>query len=203
MACLVLTLAGVVASGDTIIKFDSQEQSGNGVNFLASHTEGGFTIVSSNPSSIAFGSPQQSSTLYHGSAALYNTENDLTLLTKDDAQTFSFKGISLSDLTPFPLPLTVVFTGTKSDDSTISRTVFVTGASFSAFTFSGFDDLKSLSFTNGLLNGVDLVGVEFDNIDLEVPAVIETPLPSASIAATVLLGAVALVRFAHRGRTAA
>lgn len=162
IAGLLLSLASMSAANATTITFDSLEQSGTGHQFPgATYTEQGFLLDSHGE----FVSAQQQTTdWYAGSASLFNNGPEATTtLTKVGGGTFALNGISLAPVSSFHGPnATVSFTGNVNGGGTVFQS-FVVGSAlaFSNFSFSGFNNLDSVSWVQASPYH------QFDNIVLD------------------------------------
>lgn len=161
IAGLLLSLAGMSAANATTVTFDSLEQSGTGYQFMGTYTEQGF-LLNSNGS---FGSAQQQNTgWYAGSASLFNNGGEATTtLTKVGGGTFALNEISLARVsTSWGPGATVSFTGNVNGGGTVFQS-FVVGSAlaFSNFSFTGFNNLNSVSWIQAAPYH------QFDNIVLD------------------------------------
>jgi hypothetical protein len=170
-----LPVAGKTSFTEVVIDFEDLASPGTAFVFLGTYSADGFTLV--NPSytgpdvTDAFGSPESGNTAYYqGSAALINNhEYTATALTKDGGGAFNVESIDLAELTPTSDTTAVTFTGTRADGSTVSATFTTDGLEgFETFTFDGFTDLVSLSWSQ------DYPYHQFDNIVLTF-AVVDPP----------------------------
>jgi hypothetical protein len=171
-------LAPFQAAQAVIIDFESLEQNNGTINSVGfSYTEDGFTLDNlSLPFPFSVFGTQGSS--FPGSTALFNnTINGITRLTQNAGGLFDINSIQLTSLNGDE-SVTVNFTGTKADSSTVTQS-FTTDSILSTLETFTFDS----SFT-------DLVSVEwlqispfhqFDNINV-TPSNGETvPEPSAML----------------------
>jgi len=161
----------LAATQNIVIDFEALASGGSSATFVASYSEDGFTVVDPDYSgNDAFGAPQSGTTWFYvgPSTALVNNmaigSNGITTLTKDDGGTFDASSIDLGEVDPVnPAPVEVPFTGTRADGSTVTATFTTDGAAgFETFSFDGFTDLVSLSWTQ------QAPFHQFDNIALAV-----------------------------------
>jgi PEP-CTERM motif len=171
-------LAPFQAAQAVIIDFESLEQNNDLVNDVGfSYTEDGFTLddLSLEFPFAVFGTQE---TRFPGSTALFNNTIDgITRLTQNSGGLFDINSIQLTSLNG-DTSVTVNFTGTKADSSTVTQS-FTTDAILSTletFTFnSSFTDLVSVEW----LQIEDFH--QFDNINV-TPSNGETvPEPSAML----------------------
>jgi hypothetical protein len=103
--------------------------------------------------------------------------DSITTMTKVGGQAFDLNSI---DLAPYDTiqsgPISVTFNGTKSDNSTVAQTFYFNNTPGSTpvlqtFVFSGFNNLVSLSFTQGNSPALSQA-YQFNNIN-----VTESPVP--------------------------
>ena len=168
-------LAPSQAAQAVIIDFQSLEQNNSGFNNVGfTYTEDGFTLDNlSTPSPFAFFGTQASR--YPGSTALFNnTINGITRLTQNGGGLFDLNSIQLTSLVGND-SVTVNFTGTKADSSTVSQT-FTTDAILST--------LETFTFNSSFTNLVSVQWIQaspfhqFDNINV-TPSATPVPEPSA------------------------
>ena len=131
------------------------------------YSEGGFTLVTTgvNPG-FGFARYGTDSDRFPGSTALLNNTVDRdTLLTRDGGGSFSIAAISLATTNALVSgSFDVLFTGTKSDNSTVDQTFSIDNTTYALETFlfsSAFTDLVSLRWTQGSPSH------QFDNIVLD------------------------------------
>jgi hypothetical protein len=153
-----------------IIDFQSLEQNNSVVNYAGfTYTEDGFTLDSLSTSEpFAFFGTQESR--YPGSTALFNNEIDgITRLTQNGGGLFDLNSIQLTSLNGDD-SVTVNFTGTKADSSTVTQ-AFTTDAILST--------LETFTFNSSFTNLVSVEWIQafpfhqFDNINV-------TPVPEPS-----------------------
>ncbi|GCE59854.1 PEP-CTERM sorting domain-containing protein [Microcystis aeruginosa] len=168
-------LAPFQAAQAVIIDFQSLEQNNSGFNDVGfTYTEDGFTLDNlSTPSPFAFVGTQAS--LYPGSTALFNnTINGITRLTQNGGGLFDLNSIQLTSLVGND-SVTINFTGTKADSSTVSQ-AFTTDAILST--------LETFTFNSSFTNLVSVQWIQaspfhqFDNINV-TPSATPVPEPSA------------------------
>ncbi|MDB9392224.1 hypothetical protein PN432_15120 [Microcystis aeruginosa CS-579] len=114
-------LAPFQAAQAVIIDFQSLEQNNSGVNNVGfTYTEDGFTLDNLSTSfPFAFFGTQEFR--YPGSTALFNrTAGGITRLTQNGGGLFDLNSIQLTSLNG-SYSVTVNFTGTKADSSTVSQ----------------------------------------------------------------------------------
>ncbi|CCI21096.1 conserved exported hypothetical protein [Microcystis aeruginosa PCC 9809] len=168
-------LAPFQAAQAVIIDFQSLEQNNSGFNNVGfTYTEDGFTLDNlSTPHPFAFFGTQASR--YPGSTALFNnTVGGITRLTQNGGGLFDLNSIQLTSLVGNN-SVTINFTGTKADSSTVSQT-FTTDAILST--------LETFTFNSSFTNLVSVQWIQaspfhqFDNINV-TPSATPVPEPSA------------------------
>ncbi|MCA2723050.1 MAG: PEP-CTERM sorting domain-containing protein [Microcystis sp. M048S1] len=167
-------LAPFQAAQAVIIDFQSLEQNNSGVNNVGfTYTEDGFTLDNLSIASFAFFGTQASR--YPGSTALFNnTVGGITRLTQNGGGLFDLNSIQLTSANGDD-SVTVNFTGTKADSSTVSQ-AFTTDAILST--------LETFTFNSSFTNLVSVQWIQaspfhqFDNINV-TPSATPVPEPSA------------------------
>ncbi len=163
-------LAPFQAAQAVIIDFQSLEQNNSNVNDAGfTYTEDGFTLDNLSTSfPFAFFGTQESR--YPGSTALFNdTVDGITRLTQNGGGLFDLNSIQLTSLLG-DYSVTVNFTGTKADSSTVTQ-AFTTDAILST--------LETFTFNSSFTNLVSVQWIQafpfhqFDNINV-------TPVPEPS-----------------------
>jgi hypothetical protein len=163
-------LAPFQAAQAVIIDFQSLEQNNSNLNGAGfTYTEDGFTLDNlSTFFPFAFFGTQESR--YPGSTALFNdTVDGITRLTQNGEGLFDLNSIQLTSLNGDD-SVTVNFTGTKADSSTVSQ-AFTTDAILST--------LETFTFNSSFTNLVSVQWIQadpfhqFDNINV-------TPVPEPS-----------------------
>lgn len=182
--------------GATVLDFESLYPYGG--NMTAFYQEDGYTLTNDaaavfNNQGItdaSFGWWSINDTNYAGSLGLYTNYWPLTVtLTKDDNNPFDMYSIDLSRmglLAQYGAPgiRSVIFTGTKSDNTTVTQTfTYGEAVAFQTFLFnSDFKGLKSLSWAPASqtsdVNGVGVQYYQFDNITM-YPLGAPVPIPAA------------------------
>ncbi|MCZ8050201.1 MAG: PEP-CTERM sorting domain-containing protein [Microcystis aeruginosa K13-05] len=163
------------AAQAVIIDFQSLEQNNQNVNGVGfTYTEDGFTLDNlSTPNPFKFFGTQASR--YPGSTALLNdTVDGITRLTQNGGGLFDLNSIQLTSANGDD-SVTVNFTGTKADSSTVSQ-AFTTDAILST--------LETFTFNSSFTNLVSVEWIQaspfhqFDNINV-TPSATPVPEPSA------------------------
>jgi len=163
------------AAQAVIIDFQSLEQNNSDVNYAGfTYTEDGFTLDNlSTPNPFKFFGTQASR--YPGSTALLNdTVDGITRLTQNGGGLFDLNSIQLTSANGDD-SVTVNFTGTKADSSTVSQ-AFTTDAILST--------LETFTFNSSFTNLVSVEWIQaspfhqFDNINV-TPSATPVPEPSA------------------------
>jgi hypothetical protein len=147
-AVATLIIGGSAQAQNTVIGFDALEESGSFFNVVNTYSEGGYNFDSS------FGwlaSAEQGNFAYAGSAGLGATPLATTKLSRDDGTAFSLNSISLANfVSVLPGSFNVTFTGVKAGGGTVSQNFTVNSShSFNDYTFNGFSNLVSASWTEG------------------------------------------------------
>lgn len=165
-------LAPFQAAQAVIIDFQSLEQNNSVANNVGfTYTEDGFTLGNlSTPFPFAFFGTQEFR--YPGSTALFNrTVGGITRLTQNGGGLFDLNSIQLTSLNG-SYSVTVNFTGTKADSSTVTQS-FTTDAILST--------LETFTFNSSFTNLVSVQWIQaspfhqFDNINVSA-----TPVPEPS-----------------------
>ncbi len=95
LTVVVLALSGVANA--TVIDFDARESAS--LTSSAYYSEDGFTFISSDTGSSAFGSWGSTDSNYTGSAAMFNNfANETTILTADNGSAFDLNSIDLAEV---------------------------------------------------------------------------------------------------------
>lgn len=177
LAAALVLLAGEAGSA-VIVDFEGLLESGTGARLVPTpYQEAGFTFTALGA---GFESWRTGAPGYAGSPSLQNrVPDDTTVLTADGGGFFNLLSIDLSEVfAGSGQSVSVTFTGTKSDTSTVVDTFVLDGThGFENFSFTGFTDLASVSW----VQTVDYH--QFDNVVL-------TPEPAT--AALLVLGLVGL-----------
>lgn len=165
IAAFILTASAMSGANAGTVTFDSLEQAGNGFVSAPSHTEAGMLVSGDNLYSM-----QQDVEYYAGSAGMFsNTAGGRIMLTSVSGNVFSLNAIDLAPVAAFlGFNAVVSFTGNVRGGGTVSQS-FVTGDTtpFSTFTFSGFNNLESVTWRQ-IPNFH-----QFDNIVVDAAAVPE------------------------------
>lgn len=186
------TIAAVFAAGaaqaqQTVITFNALEQPGILGTVIDTYSEAGYNF----DNNLLYGlhSAHQDNFAYAGSAGLGATVLTTTTLTRADGAAFSLDKISLANyVSVLPGSYDVTFVGTQAGGGTVSQTFTVGGShSFSDYTFTGFSNLVSASWQEGLLHTYQV-----DNVGASVSAV---PEPGTY---AMLLGGLGLLAFMRR-----
>jgi hypothetical protein len=191
-------MAGPASAEMVVMSFDSVGGGSTGtVLVFDEYREAGFTLTP--PTGSGFNSfGPDSGFFYAGSRGLSPFDaGQITTLTEDDGTTFSLLSIDLAKNFAFDENPAVLFTGTKADGSLVFQ-AFATDnppgvAEFETFTFTGFTDLRSVSWAQGAAPFAH----QFDNIVLE-PTVAAVPEPSGLVLAGI--GAIGGALLARRRR---
>jgi hypothetical protein len=153
-------LLAMPARGGTVLTFqDVLAAQGSDVPFFTPIQTQGFTLTSTNPPtgfSAGFEVHGPASLFYAGEVGVVafapatSPPDNVIELTQTDGQPFSLVSIDLARNFPFDPAPTVDFTGVKADGSTVMESFTVTvpvgTAAFQTFDFTGFTDLKSVSW---------------------------------------------------------
>lgn len=186
----ILAAAGGAQAQTTTITFDPLEQPGYLSSVFPSYSEGGYNFDSSFLGLLS--SPRQSSLAYAGSAGLGATALSTTTLSRADGAAFSLSSISLADFVSWPGPYDVTFVGHQVGGGTVTQTFSLNGShTFSNYTFTGFDNLLSASWKEGVFHTFQV-----DNIAASV-----SPVPEPATYG-MLLGGLGLLGFMARRRRA-
>ncbi len=183
---LLLTAGAAMASADTI-SFGSLSQAGSTyASEGGSYSQDGFTLSSQ---SSAFYIWEASSPNLPGTntadTSLFEFYAYSTTTLSHGGSEFSLDSIDLAPLIAGGSgTFTVTFTGTFADLSTVSQTVTVgdgTPPELQTFDLTGFDNVESVTFTQGTNSGffeTQDTGYQFDNLVVSAGAV-STPEPSS------------------------
>jgi hypothetical protein len=221
---LVLVTGSLVAATDaaaTTINFSSLAVAGSSNtphNLGTSITVDGFTFSHDAGGCTICLAVWETDSVYHPTGGAETTSLfeylafSITTITKDGGGTFELNGIDLAQWGPFdsggPFPpsfpptFDVLFTGTKSDSTTVTQTFTVTnnqtvlGKPFlQSFVFSGFVDLQSVSMKQGVY--IDSAppgpGTAFQFNNLVVNASLDNPPASVPEPASLLLLSTGLI----------
>jgi len=140
------------------------------------YSEGGFTLITTGANAgFGFARYGTDSDRFPGSTVLLNNTVDRdTVLTKDGGGSFSIGAISLATTNVVSGSFDLLFTGTKSDNSTVDQTFSIDNTTYALETFlfsSAFTDIVSLRWTQGRPSH------QFDNLVLD-EAVSAVPAPA-------------------------
>jgi len=185
----------------TVINFNDLEDL-IGSDF-GSYSNDGYTFRTSNIDSDSLASFGSSFPRYAGSAGMYISYfNESVTLARPDSQLFNFTSIDLASFDEIQTPSTfnLTFTGTFANNTTIAQTFVVPNTNtFSTFNFSGFNNLKSVSWSQGAPNSAEIH--QFDNLVLNLSSnVAAVPEPETY---TMFLAGLGLMGFVSRRRKAA
>ena len=172
----------------TTMTFAGANPAGSGASLLGgSYSEAGFTVKDPGPNGFAAWGTTNS---YYAGAGIYgNTGNDTITLTKNDSAAFTINSIDLSELYLRFGGCTVVFTGVKTDLTTVTDTFNVNSFGFKTFVFTpNFDNLTSVSW------GQTSAYHQFSNIQLNGAAATPEPGSIAMLATGAMSGAGMLLR---------
>jgi len=166
----------------TVITFESQASTSNGLTFLPSYEESGylFSVKTGSGSATTFASPgSDASSYYAGSAALTPSAADaITTLTRLDNGLFNFTAIDLSEWfsnrsmdRSWTSWYMKTITGTLADGSHVSSIVTLDDIfGFQTFNLgSTFTDIISVSWTN------NSAYYQFDNLTVNQSAPVPEP----------------------------
>lgn len=170
-ALAALGLAAAPARAQTTLNFDNfTASSADGPQFIApTYSDQGFTLTSGSAGFFALNGSDP--TFGDGETSLYNSFGATTLM-QDSGAAFTLNAIDLGPLNGNSAGTTndgpILFTGTRADGTTVTATETTTdpNGQFQTFTFSGFDNLTSLTFTS--TDGP--TSSQFDNVVLDQPA---------------------------------
>ena len=161
--------ATVIQASANVADFESLEGT-DLVDRSAPYVENGFVLttnwenIGNNPGEDKFVSMHEGSSFYAGSVSFNKKfSDDFPILTRQGGESFDLISIDLDTL--WLGNANVEFTGTKADGGTVVQS-FVTDANrnqMETFTFTGFDDLVSVSWKNlesATLHHVDNIVVD-------------------------------------------
>lgn len=203
--CLLATSVKPVKA-DTVLNFS--DVAPGTLTVFSPYVSQGYTLSSSaggfvfNSPDTGNGSPQSvgNNPFYAGANALSSFSPATITLVRTDSAPFSLTSIDLARNFAFDPAPTVTFTGTLNGGGTVTQTFTVTTASpplaFQTFNFTGFNNLSSVSWSQGVPTG-NLH--QFTNIHVDAAT---APEP-ASLALTLWVSALAVGVVARRCRLSA
>lgn len=187
-----LDLAAAPASAQTTINFDNftAQAQANGGQYSVGKTYStqGFTFNSNGSGFTAY---TGTGSLGDGETSLYDGRAATTTLTQDNGQTFSFNAIDIGPIFGNTFANNYdgpnLFTGTRADGTMVTATATTNSPSghFQTFDFTGFTDLKSLTFASST-SGNSIP--QFDNIVLSSPAAVPEASTTVSLGLLLALG---------------
>jgi hypothetical protein len=176
--CCVIQASATVVGFEPLASVDGNDAVGN------TYVEQGFKFEDLT-AGFGFATWGSASTFYTGSTALANNDDSgITQLTRADGGSFNLGSIDLAVLYPGITgdgAVSVTFTGARADQSTVSQTVVVNDGLVQTFSFAGFTNLSSVTWSN------EAMYHQFDN--LNVTAVPEPGSVAMFLAGIGVLGA--------------
>jgi len=182
-----------VQASAAVIDFESLASTADNSNVGTTYIEKGFQFddvtVASNFGFATWGSANP---FFSGSTALINNnDSGITRLTQVGGTAFNLNSIDLTVLYPGLTGdgnVAVTFTGTKLDHSTVTQTFTVNDGAPQTFTFAGFTNLASVTWSDNAMYH------QFDNVNV---AAVPEPETYA-----MLLAGLGLIGFMARRRAA-
>jgi hypothetical protein len=178
--CCVIEASAAVVSFESLASVDGNDAVGN------TYVEQGFRFEDLT-AGFGFATWGSASDYYTGSTALLNNDDGgTTRLTQVNGAAFTLGAIDLAVMYPGITAegaVSVTFSGTRADSSTVSQTFVVNDGAVQTFSFAGFTNLTSVTWNN------DPMYHQFDN--LNVTAVPEPGSVAMFIAGLGALGALA------------
>lgn len=182
----ILALCAATQSSAAVINFGGLTQAGTGFNavgppysqdgFHFTSVSGGFgnllgAFQSSSPNHPAGGNSATSLTAYYGlmTVTIAPASGNFDLLSIDLGDWGANQGGGAGTFTQS-------FTGTKSGGGTVSQTFTISRSAtptLTTFTFSGFTNLTSVSFTQGIF--FQGQGIQFNNLVVSTPSAVPEP----------------------------
>ena len=162
-ALAVAALLGASAQASaTTLTFDALSAADDNFAVGTSYVEQGFQFDDLTPAAYGFAAWGSLSPFSTGSTALINNnDGGLTRLAQVGGAAFNLVSIDLAAMYPGLTgdgAVTVTFTGTRADHSTVTQSFAVNDGAPATFAFSGFSNLTAVTWSN------DAMYHQFDNI---------------------------------------
>jgi hypothetical protein len=151
-------------SSAAVLTFESLASTDGNFSVGATYTEQGFKLDDLTAAGYGFAAWGTSSPFYSGSTALMNNNDaGITKLTQVGGGAFQLNSVDLTVMYPGLTgdgAVAVTFTGTKLDNSTVMQSFNVNDGAPQTFTFTGFTNLASVTWTDNATYH------QFDNINV-------------------------------------
>ena len=194
LAALVLLTASAAHAQTVTVTFEDLAQPGSGYTSVGpSYTSQGYVFTDSGPGGF-LAAQTGNSISYAGSTGLSGAPGGVRTLRRSDGGAFTLSSLDLSLFARSDPNLSVTYTGTKTDQSTVMQTVVVDAFGFETYPLNGFSGLTQVTFGSAAS-----ARYQFDNVVLSAAPV---PEASTTVSLGLLLGLGGLVIAAKRRKAA-